>query len=117
MTHVVVLVTGQVMVTAAPTQKVRERGGGGGEGEGEGGENASGKPTDGGASVPVHSEGAGKKREGGRRRIEAKEACGVAVGIISDGELVGWDGRLGEEDLKALQASMLAAVTNPLLLY
>ena len=115
MTHVVVLVTGQVMVTAAPTQKVREHGGGGGEGEG--GENASGKPTDGGASVPVHSEGAGKKREGGRRRIEAKEACGVAVGIISDGELVGWDGRLGEEDLKALQASMLAAVTNPLLLY
>jgi hypothetical protein len=116
-THVMVLVTGQVMVTAAPTQKAREHGGGGGEGEGEGGQSASGKPTDGGASAPVHSEGAGKKREGRRRRTEAKEACGVAVGIISDGELVGWDGRLGEEDLKALQASMFAYVLKSLCFY
>ena len=114
-THVMVLVTGQVMVTAAPTQKARAHGGGGGEGEGEGGESASGKPTDGSASA--HSEGAGKKREGRRRRTEAKEACGVAVGIISDGELVGWDGRLGEEDLKALQASMFESLLNSLCFY
>jgi hypothetical protein len=41
----------------------------------------------------------------------------VAVGIISDGELVGWDGRLGEEDLKALQASMFAYVLKSLCFY